>query len=111
MTPNNLLAGIPSSLPEELFQPLLSVDGVRVERIVSDGHATPPGQWYDQEGHEWVLVLSGRARLAFEGEPTARALGPGDYLFIPAHCRHRVEWTDPHEKTVWLAIHWPPGRD
>lgn len=110
MKPANLFADIPSALPEEMIETLFLVEGVRVERIVSDGHATPPGQWYDQENHEWVLVLSGRAGVLFEGEEEARLLGPGDYVFIPAHRRHRVEWTDPSGKTVWLALHWPAGR-
>lgn len=110
MKPANLFADIPSALPEEMIETLLRAEGVRLERIVSDGHATPPGQWYDQESHEWVLVLCGRAGLLFEGDEEARLLGPGDYVFIPAHRRHRVEWTDLSGKTVWLAIHWPADR-
>lgn len=108
--PANLFADIPSALPEEVIETLLLAEGVRVERIVSDGHATPPGQWYDQKNHEWVLVLRGQAGLLFEGEKEARLLGPGDYVFIPAHQRHRVEWTDPAGKTIWLALHWPADR-
>lgn len=110
MKPANLFADIPSALPEEVIETLLLAEGVRVERIVSDGHATPPGQWYDQENHEWVLVLRGQAGLLFEGEKEARLLRPGDYVFIPAHRRHRVEWTDPGVKTIWLALHWPVDR-
>jgi cupin 2 domain-containing protein len=55
-----------------------------------------------------VLLVSGRARLEIEGERVERALGPGDYLFLPAHCRHRVAWTDPGQATVWLALHFSP---
>jgi cupin 2 domain-containing protein len=100
----NLLAGLPSAGAEETVEMLLKGDGVRVERIVSHGQASPDGFWYDQDEAEWVLLLSGRARLTIEGEAEDRALGPGDSVFLPAHCRHRVAWTDPDAPTVWLTI-------
>jgi len=100
----NLLAGLPPAGAEEAVETLLRGDGVRVERIVSHGQASPDGYWYDQDEAEWVLVLSGRARLTIEGETEDRALGPGDSVFLPAHCRHRVAWTEPRTPTVWLAI-------
>jgi cupin 2 domain-containing protein len=103
----NLLRGLPSKpLAEEIVEPLLTLPGMRIERIVSTGQATPEGQWYDQETDEWVLLVRGAARLRLEGEAEDRALGPGDFLLLPAHCRHRVDWTDPNEVTVWLAIHF-----
>lgn len=102
---SNLLTGIPANLPEELIEPLLSAPGLRIERIVSLGHTTPEGSWYDQEAPEWVLVLAGAARLRFEGEDPID-LRPGAFLQIPAHRRHRVDWTDPTRPTVWLAIHY-----
>ncbi|MEM7586833.1 MAG: cupin domain-containing protein [Acidobacteriota bacterium] len=80
---------------------------VVVERIVSAGAASPEGFWYDQEQEEWVMVVSGRARLELEGETTPVELSPGDWCRIPAHCRHRVAWTDPDQPTVWLAVHYP----
>ena len=101
----NLFAEIPSELPEELIQPLLSTPGLRIERIVSLGHASPEGSWYDQETHEWVLLLKGAARLRFEGEEPIDLL-PGAFVNIPTHKRHRVEWTDPSQPTIWLAIHY-----
>lgn len=101
----NIYSKIPSSLPEELFQTVVEGGNVRIERIVSDQHATPPGEWYQQSWDEWVLLLSGSAGLGIEGEVEERQLWPGDYLLIPAACRHRVEWTDPDLKTVWLAVH------
>jgi len=104
MIPKNILLNIPEDLPEELFEVIQTGDGVRIERIVSRGHASPDGFWYDQQGHEWILVLKGGAALLFEGQPNPVVLGPGDYLNIPAHTRHRVEWTDPKQETVWLAI-------
>ncbi len=103
---NNLFAGIPESLPEELTEDLLRCDGVRIERIVSRGHASPPDFWYDQDEDEWVMVVQGRAGLEFDNETGEREveMGPGNYVFIPAHRRHRVAWTAEGEDTVWLAV-------
>lgn len=107
----NLLASLPDGrTQEELFEPLLSQPGVRIERIVSTGQVTPPDEWYDQDDDEWVAVLAGAARLQIEDEPTERQLAVGDWLFLPAHCRHRVTWTQEHPATVWLAIHVPVSR-
>ena len=100
----NLFQGIPGALPTEHFSDLFERPGLRIERIVSRGHATPEGEWYDQDQGEWVLVLQGSARLLFEGESQERDLGVGDYVFIAAHIRHRVTWTDPDQDTIWLAI-------
>ncbi len=102
----NLFAGIPDAPPVELVTSLLEAPNVRIERIVSHGHASPPGFWYDQPRSEWVLVLSGSAAVLFEGEAAPRVLRRGDHLRIGAHERHRVEWTDPHGPTIWLAVHY-----
>jgi cupin 2 domain-containing protein len=106
----NLFTEIPSELPEELVQTLLRAPGLRIERIVSLGHASPEGFWYDQENGEWVALLAGAARLRFEGGESIE-LRPGAFVNIPAHARHRVEWTSPDGPTVWLAIHYdaPPA--
>jgi cupin 2 domain-containing protein len=101
----NVLADVRTGTPTEEVITLLSCPDLRIERIVSHGHASEPAFWYDQEWDEWVLVLSGAARLSIEGEKELRWLGRGDFLHIPAHVRHRVEWTDPNQPTVWLAIH------
>ncbi|OGU19175.1 MAG: hypothetical protein A2X85_03665 [Geobacteraceae bacterium GWF2_54_21] len=101
----NIYAEIPSTLPAELIQTLAEVGNVRIERIISAGQATATGSWYDQSWDEWVILLSGSAGLLFEGEQQVRQLAPGDHLLIPAGCRHRVEWTDAMQKTVWLAVH------
>ena len=103
---HNLYDNIPAQLPEELFTDILKTDDFRVERIVSQGHASPEGFWYDQDQNEWVMVLEGAARIRFEDRADAVELRPGDYLTIPAHKRHRVEWTVPDQRTVWLAIHF-----
>lgn len=101
----NLFAAIPETLPEELIETLAGTGTVRLERIVSHGHASPEGFWYDQPQREWVLLLRGAARLQIEGQPVIE-MRPGDSLDIPAHARHRVEWTTPHEPTIWLAVHY-----
>jgi cupin 2 domain-containing protein len=100
----NLFDDIPRVLAAERIDVLLDTAAVRLERIVSVGHATPAGEWYDQARDEWVVVLRGRARVRIEGEAEDRALGVGDHLLLRAHVRHRVEWTDPTEPTVWLAL-------
>ena len=100
----NLLTDLPPSATNEIVEELLRGRDFRLERIVSTGQATPAGQWYDQAWDEWVLLLSGSAGLRFDDEPDVRRLRPGDALAIPAHRRHRVEWTDPHGPTVWLAL-------
>lgn len=102
---NNLFDGIPPTLQEELLQTLAESGSVRIERIVSDGHATPPGEWYDQGWDEWVLLVSGEATLLFDDDAVPQILKPGDNVMIPAGCRHRVERTDTLQKTIWLAIH------
>ena len=75
-------------------------------QCTSRGHASPEGFWYEQATHEWVLLVSGAARVRFEGDAEAVAMTPGDYLHIPARRRHRVEWTAPDVDTVWLAVHY-----
>lgn len=102
----NLFEGGAPTLDHEFVESLLESRGFRLERIVSRGHAGPLGQWYDQELREWVVLLSGRAGLRFEGESTTRILEPGDWVDIPAHRRHRVEWTANDVDTAWLTLHY-----
>ncbi len=102
----NIFANLPGRLPEEEATVLADWPGAVVERIVSMGQASPPCFWYDQDWAEWVIVLAGAAGLLIEGEERPRTLRPGDYVELPAHVRHRVEWTDPDRPTVWLAVHW-----
>jgi cupin 2 domain-containing protein len=89
-------------MPKELITTLLDASEVRLKRIVSHGHASPDGFWYEQDRHEWVVVLKGAAGLRFEDETVE--MRAGDFLNIPAHQKHRVEWTTPEEPTVWLAV-------
>jgi cupin 2 domain-containing protein len=104
----NLFDNIPENAPEELTEKLLSAEGARIERIVSFGQRSPDDFWYDQEENEWVLLLEGSATLSVE-EGGLVDLKPGDYLNIPAGKRHRVEKTDKTERTVWLAVFYPPS--
>ena len=104
--PANLFTHLPPlNTADEQFTPLLNEPGLRVERIVSTGQASPPGFWYDQAEDEWVLLIAGEALLRFADEAEPRRLKPGDHADIAAGRKHRVDWTKPGEHTVWLAIH------
>jgi cupin 2 domain-containing protein len=100
------LFDIPARRPAEHIDELLTSPDVRIERIVSQGHASPPDVWYDQDRPEWVIVIKGSAELLIEGDAAPRKLNAGDHVNIPAHVRHRVAWTDEREPTVWLAVHY-----
>ncbi len=106
----NIFAELPAAAPEELLTDLFAQPGLRIERIVSTGQASPPGFWYDQPHDEWVILLRGSAGLAIAGEDEMR-LAPGDYVYLPAHTRHRVTWTDGTQPTVWLAVHVGEAED
>jgi cupin 2 domain-containing protein len=107
----NLFDDIAAPGREEQVAVLADTGGVRIARIVSHGHASPPDYWYDQDEPEWVLVVAGAAGLWIEGEAAVRRLGPGEYVMIPAHVRHRVEWTARDQPTVWLAVHLQEDSD
>ena len=100
---SNLFAGLPTKLTEEMVTLLAKSQHVRIERIVSYGNTSPEQFWYDQDEHEWVVVLQGEAKLLFENHASLH-MKSGDHVLIPAHQKHRVEWTTPHEPTVWLAV-------
>ncbi len=104
MSPDGNLFQSVGQQPGEVFEHLAGNSSCRLERIVSTGQATPPGEWYDQERDEWVVMLTGAARLSYE-DGSELELKPGDYVHIPAHRRHRVEWTSPNQETVWLGLH------
>ena len=96
---------LPTELPkDELFETLLSGKNILIERIISTGQTTPPEQWYDQERDEWVILLQGEAEIAYSDRTTIK-LKAGDYVFIPAHRKHRVEYTSKKPPCIWLAIH------
>ena len=102
---NNIFENMPINLDEEFIENLLVTNKFRVERIISRGHTTPENNWYDQDTDEFVLMIKGEAILSFEKNESQR-LKPGDWLIIPAHKKHRVEWTSKTEDTYWLTIHY-----
>ena len=106
----SLLSGLEVPAADERFDRLLDRPGVRIERIVSTGQASPPGFWYDQDHDEFVVLLTGAAKLRFEADGQVFDLAPGDWVEIPARIRHRVDYTQADPATVWLAVHLSPQR-
>jgi cupin 2 domain-containing protein len=102
----NLFEALPLERGEEQFLSLAETPNVKIERIVSFGQASAPGFWYDQPWAEWVLVLTGAAGLRFDTDEAIRILRAGDFLLIPARQKHRVDWTQKDEATIWLAVHY-----
>lgn len=100
----SFFADIPSKIPEEIVETILSNSTIRVERIISHGQSSPQDFWYDQDENEWVMVLKGKAKLLFENNDEPILLSEGDYINIPKHVKHRVEWTTPNETTIWLTV-------
>ncbi len=102
----NIFTRLPADRSTEHFDALAQLDKGHVERIVSVGHCSPEGFWYDQDHSEWVLLLRGHAKIQVEGVQDLVELTPGDYVSLAAHTRHRVAWTSLEEPTIWLAIHY-----
>jgi len=100
----NIFNNIPQTISEDVFENLLESKTVRIERIISNGQSSAAGFWYDQNENEWVVVLKGKAKILFKKENREVILETGNYINIPSHEKHRVEWTDPNEITIWLAI-------
>jgi cupin 2 domain-containing protein len=107
---DNLFDDFPEEIDEEFVENLVEDEHLRVERIVSSGRSSPPGFWYDQDEDEWVVLLAGSAAMSFADEEEEVVLRPGDHIRIPAHKKHRVDWTAEGEETVWLAVFYR-GRD
>jgi cupin 2 domain-containing protein len=103
MDTSNIYSDIPKHIPNELIERVFQSESLRIERIISYGQSSPKDFWYDQEENEWVILLKGKAILKFNNNSSVE-LQEGDYLFIPAHKKHRVEWTDTNKKTIWLAV-------
>ncbi len=101
----NIFSDVPQKAKEELFETLAEKENVRVERIVSTGQSSPECFWYDQDENEFVIVLNGSSQIKFDDGEIVE-MKKGDWLFIPAHKKHRVEETDSEQPTVWLAIFW-----
>ena len=106
---DNLFKSLAPASINESVEVVAQWQDARIERIVSHGHTSPEGFWYDQDEDEWVMVLCGEATLAFD-DSTRCKLRPGDHLFIAAHRRHRVEHTSLTEPTIWLAVFKRPDQ-
>lgn len=105
-TSGNLFSNVPHQIHDEVFDTILAADHFEIKRIISKGQRSPANFWYDQKKSEWVVVLKGAARLEFKDDKRIVEMIPGAYIHIPAHCKHRVEWTDPDVETIWLAIYF-----
>jgi cupin 2 domain-containing protein len=101
---NSIYKNTPNNLPDEFVDILAEGKNFRLERIVSKGHTSPKGFWYDQVENEFVLLLKGEAEILFEDDVKPVRLVEGDYINILAQKKHRVEWTDPKIETIWLAL-------
>jgi cupin 2 domain-containing protein len=106
ITKKGFFADIPADIKDELIETILQASGFRIERIVSQGHRSKEGFWYDQSENEWLILLKGSATIRFENQSQLIIINPGDYIHIEKHVRHRVEWTDPEQETIWLAVHY-----
>lgn len=102
----NIFSNIPTDLPDEVFEDIIAGQHCQIERIISKGHSTPKGIWLSQDRNEWVMLLKGSAALLFEDMDDMIVLKPGDYVTINAHTKHRVEWTDTRQETIWLAVYY-----
>jgi len=102
---NNIFDAIPDDVKNEIFNPLVDTNKIKIERIISKGHSSPESGWYDQDKNEWVLILKGEAILLFDDDSSIK-LKTGDFINIAAHKKHRVEWTRPDSETIWLAVHY-----
>lgn len=102
----NIFSEIPDSIPDEIFQEIISSRNCKIERIISKAHNTPEDKWYDQDKNEFVILLKGKAEISFQESDELIRLNPGDYINIPPHKKHRVEKTSSTEETIWLAVHY-----
>ena len=102
----NIFSNIPKSLSDELFKELVSSENCKIERIISKGHKTEEGKWYNQDKNEFVIILKGNAELLFKENNKTIKMKEGDYINIPPRTKHRVTKTDPNKETIWLTIHY-----
>jgi cupin 2 domain-containing protein len=104
MESGNFFENYPFS-EDEIFEDILKNKNFKIERIVSRGHITPEDEWYNQETDEWVMLLTGSAKLLFDKGEELK-MKPGDFINIPAHKKHKVIFTDTNEDSIWLAVHY-----
>jgi len=104
MNLNNFFTDLPIS-NNEVTEDILKNSKFKIERIISRGHITAEGEWYDQETDEWVMLLTGSSIIKFDDNIEIK-MEPGDFLNIPAHKKHRVIYTDNQTESIWLTIHY-----
>lgn len=108
MDKGNIFCNIPQDLGDEFAETLAIGKQVRIERIVSRGHCSPADFWYNQQQHEFVILLQGEAVIELQQPEQQVRLMAGDYLLICAFRKHRVLWTCPDQDSVWLALFYDP---
>jgi cupin 2 domain-containing protein len=89
---------------KELFEVIATLDDARIERIITQKPYSSPGQWYNQEQDEWVVLLRGNATIEIRDQGLIE-LRSGDYIMLPAHCQHRITRTSADPACIWLAVH------
>ena len=97
---------------KEIVEVLASGEQVTIGRILSAGHCSAPGFWFDQAHDELVVLVQGQAQLTFADGEVCQ-LQAGDTLFIPAHRQHRVEKTSSDPPCIWIAVQgklWSRGK-
>ena len=97
----NLFSSEHSKSKEEVFEKLLDLPHIHIEKITSNGQTS--SQWYESKKDEWVLLIEGEGRLLFE-DGKELTLKKGEHLYIPKMQRHKVSYTS--SPTIWLAIHF-----
>lgn len=102
---DNIFENIPDELNDELFEPFVQNENIKIERIISKGHSSPKEGWLEQDKNEWVIVLKGDAKVLLENKEPLNLIA-GSYIVIPAFTKHKVVWTNPDIETVWLAVHY-----
>lgn len=107
----NIFENLPDTEVGEVIEKIASFaqGAVRIERIISGGHASADAFWYQQEEDEWVMLVRGEARLLIEGRTEALELRAGDHIELPAKLRHRVDAVS--EDALWLAVFVGVNRD
>lgn len=103
---DNLLRSVAPPPGQELKQIIHEGLHWRLELIISSSASSKDGFWYDQEEHEWILILRGSARINLKKPDVLVDLSVGDHLYLHSHRLHRVERTDPEPGTTWLALFW-----
>lgn len=104
-SPNSIFGNIPADIPDEILEVLVESEQLTIERIISRGHTSPETGWYDQDRHEWVILLQGSATIDYV-DGSSVDLQPGDYQNIPCHVKHRVSRTSANPVAIWLAVHY-----